>query len=375
MRKNILIISRDFPPNSGGISVYAYETFKRLSKKFNIKVFTTSGIKNKKIIRITKSSTDIFQFVIKSFLYGLEENFDIIFATTYFHALPGIFLKILKKKPLVTNIQDLGIIEYIKIKSLIKFIKYLVHKLAISYSDIIIVPSEIVKKDIKKFFKIKDEKIVVIPNGFNKSLFHPQINPQKVRKKLKISRNIKVILSVGLLPKKGTEYLVEACGLLKNKYNFDNFCLIIVGDKDKRFDRYYQKIEKIIRSYKLYENIKFVGSMEQKELRYFYKSCDVFVAASYYGEGFGIPCVEASAVGKPVVATKLFEKSGTVINNKTGLIVSPKNSIALAKAILKLLTNNKLRKTLGKNGIDFVKKFDWDDHCNKLIEIIDKIII
>ena len=371
MIKKILIISRDFPPMYGGVSVYTFEIFKRLSKEYDVKVLTTGHKKSEKnIFRIVRSGNSTLVFALLSIIKSLRENFDLIFATTYFHAIPGIFLKIIKRKPLITTIHDLGILETNRGNFLIRFLKYFSHRISAKLSDVILAPSERVKRQIVEKLRVDSKKIKVIPNGYNKEIFSPKVKYGIIRKKLNIAKNKKVILTSGLYPKKGIEYILEACGILKNRFKFENFVLIIIGDKDERFNWYYKKLDEIIKKFNLEDQVKFVGSVSWKILPFYYKDCDVYVAASYYGEGFGLPLIEAKAIGKPVIATKIFEECGTIINGKTGIVVEMRNALNLSNALIKILKNNKLRKKLGKEGIKFSKNFDWEEYLNEFKKIL-----
>jgi glycosyltransferase involved in cell wall biosynthesis len=121
----------------------------------------------------------------------------------------------------------------------------------------------------------------------------------------------------------------------------------------------------------LKNEVSFVGYIPQNEIQFWYKDCDIFVAPSIGGEGFGLTCLEANAMGKPVIGTEIFEKIGNLKNNYNGLTVPTKNPIAIANAIIKLKKSKKLRKKLGKNGISFAKLFDW----NKAAEMTNEVYL
>lgn len=177
---------------------------------------------------------------------------------------------------------------------------------------------------------------------------------------------------------KGLEYLIEA--FKEVNHEIKNSELWIVGtiiEKD-----YYDELIKQASNLNVTKNVKFLGPVKHydkknvvgysavkdskkinsKELRKnifsYYDACDVFVASSYHSEKFGIPCVEASLMGKPIVATDVFEENGVVVNNKTALVVQRQNSKELADAIIKVLKDEKLQKKLGDQGSEFGKKFE-----------------
>jgi len=98
-----------------------------------------------------------------------------------------------------------------------------------------------------------------------------------------------------------------------------------------------------------------------------------------------LPYVETSQSGviptaygfkKPVIVTDVGAMPEIVDEGKTGLIVPPKDPESLAKAIIKLLKNNELRKQMGENAHTKLKKdLSWDKICKKTIKIYKKSLI
>jgi len=69
-----------------------------------------------------------------------------------------------------------------------------------------------------------------------------------------------------------------------------------------------------------------------------------------YREGFPNVPLEAAAMGLPVVATRIPGCVDAVVDGVTGILVSPRDSVALADAIRRLLKNPELRQRMGKAG-------------------------
>jgi glycosyltransferase involved in cell wall biosynthesis len=76
---------------------------------------------------------------------------------------------------------------------------------------------------------------------------------------------------------------------------------------------------------------------------------DIFVTSSL-SEGLGAAVLEAMCAGKPVVGTQVGAIPETVINGKTGLLVPPRNSRALADAIVRLIECPEKRRSMGERG-------------------------
>ena len=94
-----------------------------------------------------------------------------------------------------------------------------------------------------------------------------------------------------------------------------------------------------------------------------------------YREGSPKSLIEASACGRAIVSTNVPGCRDVVINNQNGLLVEPKNTFELVKAIEKLILDHNLRLFFGKNGRKFAKeKFSLNLVVDKHIELYKKMI-
>ena len=372
--KNILIISRQF--QGGGIGLYTYECFTKLKKWHNTKIVTTYYRKKPEDIDdvlLVKESGNFILDIVRFFLFSmwkiLKLDYDVIFGTTYFHGILGIPAKLIRGKKLIVTIHDLGVTElHLRSSSILNFGRYFLHKLVLTYADFIIITNKRMIRDLNDYFGINENKIIFSPLGIDTNMFNPDVALGVVRRKFGINESTPILFSAGIRPKKGLEYLVEACKILKESGR--DFKVIIAGSATSIFKSYLDKLNQMIDEFQLRENFIFPGIVELENMPYYYKDCDVYVAPSYYGEGWGMPCTEAAAVGVPIVATTLFEDTGVVVNNETGLVVSPKDSKQLANAIEKLLTDKELAGKLRENVIKYVKQFTWEGHAERLANII-----
>jgi glycosyltransferase involved in cell wall biosynthesis len=178
--------------------------------------------------------------------------------------------------------------------------------------------------------------------------------------------DIPVVLSVGrLVEKKGFDYLIKACALLKEKGH--KFRCQIVGGGD---DDYTQKLVQLIHELNLSETIHLHGAVTQEELRDIYKQATVFALPCLVvdnGDRDGIPnvLVEAMSMQVPVISTDISGIPELIDNEVNGLLVPEKNAPAMAEALEKLLTNSVLRQQLSAAGRDRVCK-DFDSQVTTL---------
>jgi glycosyltransferase involved in cell wall biosynthesis len=372
--KRILIISREYPPSLGGAGIAMHNYIKEIkSYKFTVLSFFNPVFSNKYIkIKELKNPFWGHRYIgailfIFSSLFDSLRHFECIVGNAFVGAATGTIIKILTGKKLISIIHD---VDYLysplcKYNFLNKFVRKVIFKLIFSLSDVVIVPNAIIKREIIKIFgRDIGKKIHVITLGVD-------IEPFKKIRKL---RRKTLILCVAAVRKnKGIEYLIEGFKKVVNK--FPESELWIAGTIMER--DYYLTLGKLIRDLKIEDKVKFLGPIVhfgKKNVFSYYDICDIFAITSYHSERFGIPCVEASLMGKPIVATDIFEENGVIVNGKTALVVPKRNSEAVGNAIIRLLKNRKLGEKLGKGAKEYAERFKTSHLAKEFESIIEKTI-
>ncbi len=167
----------------------------------------------------------------------------------------------------------------------------------------------------------------------------------KLLKEILRSKNsINVIYLGQLYSPKGVHYLVEALGLLIK--DFPNVMLYIVGDHViDEYKSYKEELANIINKYKLENNVIFTGW--RSDALEILSLMDVIVHPSL-SEGFGRAVLEAMALRKPVVASKVGGLREIIRDGENGFLVEPKDHKAIAEKLYILLNNKTLRGKLGE---------------------------
>jgi glycosyltransferase involved in cell wall biosynthesis len=146
---------------------------------------------------------------------------------------------------------------------------------------------------------VPSDKIFVIHNGINPTVFNSEVGEYKLTTK----KNFKFLYVGGTIYRKGIDLLLKAYSELFS--NNDDVCLVI---KDMGGSSFYngQNFSEKIFEFKKTENnpeIEYIDSfLSEKEITGLYKSCNV-LAHPYRGEGFGMPILEAMACGLPAIVT------------------------------------------------------------------------
>lgn len=213
--------------------------------------------------------------------------------------------------------------------------------------DKIVVPSFSFKKFFVSHLLIKQEKITVI----NHPILNHNNNEDIFTKNSPLSfvNNEKVLITAVRLNifQKDFQTLFKALKELNKKISCR---LIILGEGEDR-----EKIIKLAKKLKIYNHINLLG-FKKNPIEYM-KQADVFVFSSFY-EGFGIVLVEAMASKIPIVSTDCdFGPKEILENGRNGLLISVGDYESMAKAVLKLLEDNKLRERFVKNGLNKIKNY------------------
>jgi alpha-maltose-1-phosphate synthase len=260
-------------------------------------------------------------------------------------------LPFLRKYPIVSTNHDVR--PHMGFKKGIKYnFRELMRNLATKYSDKIIVHGEYLKNLALVYLQLEPEDIFVIPHG-EFSIFKKWNKKDMMEEK-------NTILFFGRIDKyKGLDYLIEAEPIIAR--SIPKFKIIIAGRCEN-----FQNYEKLISNKERFEfHIRYLSNEEIPEL---------FMRASIVV----LPYVDASQSGiipiayafkKPVVVTDVGSLPEVVDNGKTGFIVPSRDSQALAKAVVELLINDKLRGEMSKNAYKkILTDLSWDTIAKSTIE-------
>lgn len=157
-----------------------------------------------------------------------------------------------------------------------------------------------------------------------------------------------VALSLGrLVKRKGFDTLIEAVAVMRKRGAA--VTLAIVGDGPER-----KALEELAWRHGVVEQVRFLGKVSGAELPDIYAACNVFAQAPRSEgadvEGFGTVFLEANLMGKPVIGSRSGGVPDAVVDGKTGLLVAPGDSAALASAIDRIRTDAALAARLGAEG-------------------------
>jgi glycosyltransferase involved in cell wall biosynthesis len=241
----------------------------------------------------------------------------------------------------------------------------LFEKKTLERSNKIIAVSDFTRRELLKYYKIKENKIRVIHNGVDISKFSPPKNKDKVKKELGFVDNDVNILSVGrLYARKGLFTLIESMSIVAKK--FGNAKLIVSGkgqsSEMKKLINYAKKLG-------VRENIVFTGYFPDEKLPKLYQASDIFAFSTFY-ENLPFAVLEAMSSRLPVVTTKVGGIPEMIDDGYNGFLVAPSNSSELAKKILYLIENPSKASEMAYRARKTVEdKFDWRLIVKKVLKV------
>lgn len=220
--------------------------------------------------------------------------------------------------------------------------------------DRFIAVSESIRKELIQTFGIGHNKITIIPNGVDTTVFKRQ-NADDIRRKYQLDNKF-VVLFVGRDdPQKGAIRLADAVKQLARQ--IPDIMLVMVGQKDVYFDK----------------NILCLPRVSRSELVKLYSLSDVFVLPSIY-EPFGIVLIEAMACEAACIGMCVGGIPDIIDHGRTGLLVGSDDPTGLFEAISDLYHDPEKRYRMGENGRDkVISCFNWESISEKTIGVYRQV--
>jgi glycosyltransferase involved in cell wall biosynthesis len=204
------------------------------------------------------------------------------------------------------------------------------------------------KNDLLQFCQVPAGKVSLIYWAVD-DMFHETLTGTK--KTPKSSDVEGYILYVGSLePRKNIRALIAAFEKFRNRNPQQKTKLVLIGGESPLFGEVRLKVKQYT------DDVIFKGFVNDAQLADYYKNAKLVAYPSLY-EGFGLPPLEAMASGTPVVTSNTSSIPEVV--GEAAIMVNPYDTDALAIAIERVVTDQKLREELIERGLKQVQRFNW----------------
>ena len=233
-------------------------------------------------------------------------------------------------------------------------------------TDHIITISKFSKKEITKYLNVDSNKVSVTYLStpyWHDIPFNKKIN-QEVINKYQLKPKKYFFFPANTWPHKNFKRLLNAFAKISNKYPSIDLLLAV---QSNNID---PDLKKIIEKHNLNKRIRFIGFVEDKHISYIFKNSLAVVIPSLY-EGFGIPAIEAMKQGVPVLCSNTT--SLPEIFEDAALYFNPNSTEKIARSLVKIINNIKLRNILIKKGKKRVKEFNFRKTTKKTLSILHKV--
>jgi glycosyltransferase involved in cell wall biosynthesis len=354
--KRVLIFSLAYFPLVGGAEVAIKEITDRLrdyqfdmiTLRFSPKDSEFEPMGNIHVYRIggSKNLFPFKAFLLARKLHDKREYTHVWAMMANWAGFAALFFKMaFPKVRYVLTLQEGDPISYIKRRVLLV---YPLFKKIFTHADIVQAISVYLGRWAKEMgYK---GRVEVIPNGVDFNKFENK-SPKPAH------GDTFLITTSRLVEKNGIGDVISALALLPENVKFE---VLGTGPLEAKLKKQVEKL-------KLEKRVVFLGLVDQKKIPMHLHAAHIFIRPSL-SEGMGNSFIEAMAAGLPVIATEvggipdfLRDPDKSPHKAPTGLYVPVRSPEAIAKAVKRLMKDNRLRETLVVNAKRLVRdRYDWN---------------
>lgn len=238
-------------------------------------------------------------------------------------------------------------------------------------SDTVLVPSSEWMKLAAEVYGVSHEKLVLFPNGVDASRFNPNVENNRLRRKLGLE-NARVVLYSGRLSAiRGLDYLIEAMSKVAKEE--PDASLVIVGSGPEK-----SKLVALSKHLGVDRSVIFVNEVSNDSMPSYLSLADVaigpLIKLPITVGTFPIKVLEYMACAKPIIACHGGLSKDLIANGHDGLLVNSRNLHELSSAIVMLLEDDQLAGRIGVNARKRVESlYDWDVVTERLYELLNSV--
>ena len=224
-------------------------------------------------------------------------------------------------------------------------------------ADAILVPGSLHREYFEKF--TDKDRIYIMPNVSNISSDIKRIDKKDNRQILYVGRLIK---------RKGVIYLIKAFELLKEKIG--DASLIIIGDGQEEVN-----LKEYVRKNNI-GDVTFTGKVDNDELKNYYINCNLVVVPSVnyqMGDPWVFVLNEAMYYNNPMIVTDAVGASKDMIRDN-GFIVEEKNVNQLYEAMLRIIGDYDLQRSMSENSYNIIKdEYQYSNMIDSFVECVELV--
>ena len=227
----------------------------------------------------------------------------------------------------------------------------------------VVTNAEIIKKKIVKFYRVEDDRVIIISHqpSLAISKFDPKVN--KISKEFNLPKDY-IFYPANFLPHKNHKYIIDAINIIKNKHRRDIKAVFCGADKG-----YLKKTQEYVSRLNLKKEIVFLNFVDYSDLPFLYKKSIALTMPTLSGPT-NIPPWEAFKLNVPVIYSDIFGIKSTY--GDAVFYIDPFKVNTMVDAIIKLQDNPSVKKKLIDEGNKLIKENNFDNDVNQLLSIFDR---
>lgn len=303
---------------------------------------------------------------LKRILSG--DKVDLFFERYAFSNFAGVWLSKKNKVPVILEVNYTSYTPIVRKRSYIFMpVVRLIERYLFKQANGIVVVSTYLKNHLINI-GIDEKKIIVLPNAADPAIFDCEESNQDIRMALGLVGK-KVIGFVGYFyPWHGIDLLIRSLpNVLKKSH--EAIC-VLIGDGPIK-----QEMMELAKKEGVSSNVIFTGSVSHDILPKYISIFDIAVMPNSNEYGSPMKIFEYMAMAKPVVAPLLGPLTDAIDNGYEGYLFPPKDVNALSDCLLKLLTNNKLRIEMGRNGRKKIENIhNWKQNAISILSLYNNTL-
>jgi len=211
-----------------------------------------------------------------------------------------------------------------------------------------------------------ERRITVVPNGVDLSYFNVEIDAVAMREELDIGDEPLVVTASRLIKRKSPDLLVSAFARVLKVV--PDAKLVIAGS-----GREEDNLSCQIKDLNIINSVFMVGELSKEKVAQLMAAADVFVLPSKM-ESFGLSLLEASATGVPVVCSNAGGVPEVFQDGFNALLYPPGDDNAMAKAIICLIQDKELAKTISTNAVETASRFTWEMAAERTLQVYEEVL-
>jgi phosphatidylinositol alpha-1,6-mannosyltransferase len=216
------------------------------------------------------------------------------------------------------------------------------------HADAVLANSDFTRDTLIGLIGVDPERIAVIYPTVDEMRFRPDLASDDLRAGIGVRVGQPLILSVGrLMRRKGFDNVVRALPVLRQNGIDAHYAVIGIGED-------HEYLQGLAAELAVSDRVHMLGHVSYEDLPRWYCACDLFAMPNRDiggdTEGFGLVFLEAAAAGRPALAGNAGGTGSAVQDGVTGLRVDAERPDAVARALMRLLSNREEAERMGRNG-------------------------